>query len=135
MGNANVEEAKKQLKKINDMISELDKVGVVAPRLKRAAAKLSKAIETGIALSEAAFEASKALEEDTKMLLAQCNGDVYCEMKIDRMYQKRSVDAVLNWDNKNSVIRNFVKKVICNNMPFESAKILRTCATEAPPKP
>ena len=130
MSQVKIDEAKKQLKQINQMISDLEKVGVKVPHLKKAATKLNKAIETGLLLAEAAFEASKALEENTKILLEQCQGDIMCELKIDRMYQKRSVEYVLQWDNKNSVIRNFVKKVICENTPFNMAKSLRMCAKE-----
>ena len=120
---AGIERMKKEIKIVKEFVEALEKVGGKVPGpVKMAIA----AIEAGQEIGESAEDVDKWLKEVYQGLYNACEEgasslhkkgsmewDDYktmCELKIDRKWQARNINAVLAWNNDKSLVRRLWEK-------------------------
>jgi hypothetical protein len=113
-----IAEAREGLEKIRNFMSALGTLGVPVPTpLSNAVDRFGHAVEMGIDLGEAAGEADFQVQQIVSNRHRLCDLSTpdederwICYARIDRQWQARNVNAVLNWENTGSVIRRAVNK-------------------------
>jgi hypothetical protein len=119
--------AQEQLKVLDDLIDALKKVGAEVPSaLTETVKALRIATDTGVDLGNACTSASAALAQYTNKVNEDCEVDVRCISRLLPDYSVR-VDYVLNWKNKNSVARNFIRATLQRYIPQRICNILDNC--------
>jgi len=121
---------RKDVKKMNEFVDAIEKVGGEMPELKSALKKLTIAIETGLDLADAAEETRQALAAYTEDLYRACalsEDEFVCRAGIDRQWQARNVKWVLDWNKQDSTVRNFVRNFLCSRLPERLTKNLEMC--------
>lgn|GEM_PF-2817093 len=115
---AQIEAERKKIKKVQDFIKDLEAAGAEVPQgLKRSVSRFLWAIDKGLDIADEAENVSIWLKKVYEDLYALCKagattGGVYdddqfyiCKAEIDRKWQARNIDAVLNWNNDKSLVR------------------------------
>ena len=119
--------AQEQLRKIKDLIDDLEKVGVEVPELSKAVNRLQIAIDTGIDVGNAAAETSAILAVHANDAYAKCGDDYVCVAKYDAAYQARNVNYTLNIDNPDSVVRKSIRATLQRYVPQFICNRLDSC--------
>ena len=124
----------KDVLRIKKFIEDIYSIHGEVPYLIKATNNLELAIKTGENLAKAADEASKALKEVTSDLYKVCTGDpdeiTICQAGIDRKWQKHAVNFTLSWENNRSVVRYFIRNIICGLTPESITKRLDYCSRD-----
>jgi hypothetical protein len=113
-----VAEARQGIERLNNFMSAIQGLGVpVPPTLSAAVDRLTRAAAMGVDLAEAAGEVDYQVQQIVANKHALCDlaspddGDRWvCYAQIDRQWQARNVNAVLDWGNTGSVIHRAVDK-------------------------
>jgi hypothetical protein len=113
-----IEAERKKIKKIQDFIKDLEAAGGEVPAgLKKSVNRFLWAIDKGLDVADEAENVSIWLKKVYEDLYAVCKAgattdgiyddDQYyiCKAQIDRKWQARNIDAVLNWNNDKSLVR------------------------------
>src|SRR5262249_15424373 len=113
-----VAEARQGIERLRNFMSAIKDLGVpVPPTLSTAIDRMTRAVEMGVDLGEAAGEVDYEVTRITANKHALCDLSTpddderfVCYARIDRQWQARNVNAVLDWNNTHSVIRRAVDK-------------------------
>ncbi|MCG6202657.1 hypothetical protein [Psychromonas antarctica] len=121
---------KKEINNLNKLIKIIERAGGELPGLKTALNRLEFCIDTGIDMVDAARQTADQLQQYREKLLAECRGDVSCEIYVRGQYQKLSVDA-LTGDLGNTstgklflinTVQRYAPKVVCDHLEFCARK-------------
>jgi hypothetical protein len=129
-----LKKASEELKEIRDLIDDLEKVGIEAPKsLTKSLGALQKAIDTAQDVGEAYDEASDALRDYERGLNEICKTvdddmQAVCEAQVARKYQARAVNYTLDPKNKDSVTSKSIQKTIQRYTPSLVCKHWDYCA-------
>jgi len=118
-----IEQMQKDIKTVREFIDAIEKIGGAVPGPVKAAIT---AIEAGTSVAESAEEVDKWLKEVYEGLYSACeegasalhekdtidwdNHKTMCEVKHDRKWQQRNINAVLLWNNDKSLVRRLWEK-------------------------
>jgi hypothetical protein len=113
-----IAEARRGVQKLNEFLGALRAAGLPIPRsLSGTIGRFSRAVELGVDLADAAGEVDYAVQkitDDEMRLCAELNptdGSVgICEAHVFRQWQRRNIEAVLDWNNTGSFIRRAARK-------------------------
>ena len=129
-----LKKATDELKEIRDLIDDLEKVGIEAPKtLTKSLGLLQKALDTAEDVGEAFDEASDALRNYERGLYEICktvDEDMQgvCEAQVARKYQVRAIHYVLDPKNEDSVSSKSLQKTIQRYTPSLICKHWDYCA-------
>src|ERR1017187_466345 len=110
-----VRTAQEQVHKLNELLEDLEKIGVKSEALealKKQLGLLQKAIDTGVDVADAAAQTSGVLAQLANAADEACGDDGVCQAAYARQFQARNVNFVLDLKNQNSVARNFFRKTL-----------------------
>jgi hypothetical protein len=113
-----VAEARQGIEQLNGLTGAIRNLGIpVPPRLLNAVNRLSQAVEMGVDLGEAAGEADYQVQQIVANAHSICDQSYsesddrfVCYATVDRQWQNRNANAVLNWNNAGSVVRRAAAK-------------------------
>ena len=119
----NIEQMQKDIKMVKDFVDGIEKLGGAVPGPVKLAIA---AIEAGTATAESAEAVDKWLKEVYDGLYNACEAGAsaqyekgsmdwddhktMCEVKVDRKWQARNINAVLNWNEDKSLVRRLWEK-------------------------
>jgi hypothetical protein len=119
--------AQEQLRKLKELLDDLERIGVEAPELTKAVNRLQIAIDTGVDIGNAAAETSAVLAAHANDAYQKCGDDAVCIAKYDRGYAARSVNFVLNINNPDSVVRKSIRATFQRYIPQMICSRLDSC--------
>ena len=123
-----VKRAQEQLHRLEELLDELKRLRVDVPDfLTKSVKGLRIAIDTGADLGDAAAQASSALARYTNKVNEECQDDTVCLARDIHFYQARNLDYTLNWNNRDSVVRNFVRATLQRYVPQRICAQLDLC--------
>jgi len=115
---AETKRAQDQLKVLDALVDALKKGGVDVPSpVSEAIKALRISVDTGADLGNATASAAAAIAQYNNKVDEACGDDGVCLARELHYYQAVSVDYTLNWNNKDSVVRNFVRSTLQRYLP------------------
>lgn len=125
-----IKKLQESIKKTNDLMNAVEKLGGKIPKLKKAMKVLEGAINSGIDVGKAADEANQELKKLTSDLQAACGDDFACMAAVARQIQGDAIKWTLNLKNDSSVFTKSVNKTLARYLPAKLCKQLDGCAKE-----
>lgn len=121
-----------EIRKAYDFINELQSIGGRVPKLVQQLEVLQEAVATGRDIGLAAKDTQRALQYYTDDLKRVCemapDDDRYvCEAQIDRKWQAHAINWTFSFKNRESVVNNSIRRIICRHLPEIVGKRIQMC--------
>jgi hypothetical protein len=129
---ADVKRASEQLHSLEDLLDRLEQLGAEIPSVLSSAVKsLRIAVDTGTDVADAATETSAALAQYSNKVDEDCGDDAenagVCVARHAHKWLAINEDYVLNWKNKESVVRKSVRATLQRYVPQRICHYLDLC--------
>jgi translation initiation factor IF-2 len=129
---AEVKRAREQLGALEELLNTLERLGAEIPAvLSRAVKSLRIAVDTGTDVADAATETSAALAQYSNKVDEDCADDAenasVCVARHAHQWLAINEDYVLNWKNKESVVRKSVRATLQRYVPQRICHYLDLC--------